>query len=87
MRCAISTSSPSRLRTTVLFARRVSVISLASSIEVGLITHTSIPAPVFLDWRIGVTFAGAFLTALSSSDAGSSFTVVSFLGFSSAGSS
>ena len=34
--CAISTSSPSRLRTTVLLAKSVSVTSLASLTDVGL---------------------------------------------------
>lgn len=57
IRCAISTSRPSTLRTTVRFSSKVSVISLASSTEVGLITHTCIPpGPVcFFDGRIGVT--------------------------------
>ena len=45
--CAISTSRPSIFSTTVQLASSVSVISLVSSIERGLITHTSIPATDF----------------------------------------
>ena len=59
IRCAISTSNPSTFKTTVRLFNNVSVISLASSTDVGLITHTSIPARFccFLDGRIGVPFA------------------------------
>ena len=39
--CASSTSIPSRFRITVELSRSVSAISLVSSIEEGLITHTS----------------------------------------------
>ena len=43
IRCAISTLSPSMLITTVRPFNKVSVISISSSMVVGLITHTSIP--------------------------------------------
>ena len=51
---ATSTSMPSRFSTTVQFAKRVSAISLVSSIEFGLITQTSMPVAEALR-RIGVT--------------------------------
>ena len=55
--CATLTSIPSRLRTTVHPAIKVSAISLVSSILFGLITQTSIAAGAgfLFAVRIGVT--------------------------------
>ena len=65
--CASSISSPSRFNTTVELSTNVSAISRVSSIDVGLITHTSIFAACdpFLLLRIGVILDEVLRTGLS----------------------
>ena len=70
--CATSTCIPSRLSTTALPESKVSVISLASSIDSGLITTTSSPLDVCFigttlpfDANFGLSFT--VLAAISSS--------------------
>ena len=65
---ATSTSRPSKFSTTVRLLSKVSVTSRESSKVFGLITHTSIALPCFLEvCRIGVTFWGFVFTGVSSS--------------------
>ena len=60
---ATSKSNPSKFKITVLPLSNVSVISLASSTVVGLITHTSMEA-FLAGWRIGVTLLEEVLEVL-----------------------